>query len=104
MQEALVGSVAVVFLGATLVLAQAGRALGQGGRGPGGGTTILEKAPTNRAIASPEERLNRSLRDMDAKKLETLRLIGGGGFNVNIRRIRTAETHSFIRTRLTPGW
>ena len=91
MQKALVGPVAVVFLGATLVLAQAGRALGQGGQGPGGGTTILEKAPTDRAIAIPKEKLNQYLRDMDAKKLETLRMIEGGKFNVNIRRIRAAE-------------
>ena len=29
---------------------------------------------------------------MDAKKLQTLRMIEGGKFNVNIRRIRNAET------------
>jgi mannose-6-phosphate isomerase-like protein (cupin superfamily) len=57
-----------------------------------GGTTILEQAPTNHAVPIPKEKLNEYLKDMDAKKLATLRLIEGGKFNVNIRRITNAET------------
>jgi mannose-6-phosphate isomerase-like protein (cupin superfamily) len=58
----------------------------------GGSPTIPEQAPTDRAIAIPQERLDRYLKDMDAKKLSTLRMIEGGKFSVNIRRITGAET------------
>ena len=58
----------------------------------GGATTILEQAPTNHAVPIPKEKLNQYLKDMDAKKLATLRMIEGGKFNVNIRRITNSET------------
>jgi mannose-6-phosphate isomerase-like protein (cupin superfamily) len=63
-------------------------ALGQ----DGGRTTTLEQAPTNHTVPIPKEKLNQYLKDMDAKKLATLRMIEGGKFNVNIRRITNAET------------
>jgi mannose-6-phosphate isomerase-like protein (cupin superfamily) len=63
-------------------------ALGQ----DGGGTTILERAPTDHAVPISKEKLNQYLKDMDARKLATLRMIEGGKFNVNIRRITNAET------------
>jgi mannose-6-phosphate isomerase-like protein (cupin superfamily) len=66
----------------TVVLAQSG----------GDGTTILEKAPKDHAIPIPKEKLAHYLEDMDARKLQTLRLIEGGKFNVNVRRITNAET------------
>lgn len=72
-----------------LALAQPSGAQGRGG---GGGTTILEQAPTDRSIPIPKEKLEQYLKDMDAKKLQTLRMIEGGKFNVNIRRITNAET------------
>jgi mannose-6-phosphate isomerase-like protein (cupin superfamily) len=62
------------------------------GRGGGTGTTILEQAPKDHSIAIPKEKLAQYLKDMDAKKLQTLRMIEGGKFNVNIRRITAAET------------
>lgn len=92
------GTIAIIGLGVFLVagqhpVAQAGQAgRGQGRGGQGGGTTILEQAPTNRSIAIPTEKLSQYLKDMDAKQQATLRLIEGGKFNVNIRRIRNAET------------
>jgi len=58
----------------------------------GGGTVIVEQAPKDRSIAIPKEKLAQHLRDMDAKKLQTLRMIEGGKYNVNIRRITDAET------------
>src|SRR3981189_2953327 len=65
----------------------------QGGPGRGEGqTVILEKAPLDHAISIPKEKLAEYLKDMDAKKLQTLRMIEGGKFNVNIRRIRNHET------------
>jgi mannose-6-phosphate isomerase-like protein (cupin superfamily) len=68
--------------------------LAQGGRGQGGEsrTVILEQAPKDHAIAIPKEKLAQYLKDMDAKKLQTLRMIECGKYNVNIRRITAAET------------
>ncbi len=67
---------------------------GGGGRGQGaeGRTVILEQAPKDHSIAIPKEKLAQYLKDMDAKKLQTLRMIEGGKYNVNIRRITAAET------------
>jgi mannose-6-phosphate isomerase-like protein (cupin superfamily) len=80
-----VATIGVVILGAALTLAQ--------GRGNGGGgTTILEQAPKDHSIAIPKDKLAQYLKDMDAKKLQTLRMIEGGKYNVNIRRITAAET------------
>ena len=57
-----------------------------------GGTVIIEQAPTDHAVAIPRETLAQYFKDMDAKKLQTLRMIEGGKYNVNIRRITNAET------------
>jgi mannose-6-phosphate isomerase-like protein (cupin superfamily) len=56
------------------------------------GTVTIEKAPTDHAVSIPKEQLAQYFKDMDAKKLATLRLIEGGKFSVNIRRITDAET------------
>jgi mannose-6-phosphate isomerase-like protein (cupin superfamily) len=56
------------------------------------GATILEKAPMDHSIAIQKEELARYFKDMDAKKLSTLRMIEGGKYNINIRRITNAET------------
>ena len=64
---------------------------GRGGAGDGG-TVILEQAPTDHAVSIPKEKLAQYFKDMDARKLATLRMIEGGKFNVNIRRITNAET------------
>src|ERR1051325_8319373 len=82
-----VATIGAVVLGTALMLAQ-----GRGGREGGGGTTILEQAPKDHSIAIPKEKLAQYLKDMDAKKLQTLRMIEGGKYNVNIRRITAAET------------
>jgi mannose-6-phosphate isomerase-like protein (cupin superfamily) len=87
MQKTAVCLVAAFIAGGAILLAQAG-----GGRGGEGGTTILEHAPTDHSIAIPKEKLDQYLKDMDAKKLSTLRMIEGGKFNINIRRITNAET------------
>src|SRR5689334_19879264 len=81
-----VATVGAVLLGAAFTLAQ-----GRGGQ-EGGGTTILERAPKDHSIAIPKDKLAGYLKDMDAKKLQTLRMIEGGKYNVNIRRITAAET------------
>jgi mannose-6-phosphate isomerase-like protein (cupin superfamily) len=64
--------------------AQAGASAGQ--------TVILERAPTDHTVAIPKETLARYFADMDARKLQTLRMLEGGKYNVNIRRITNAET------------
>ena len=65
-------------------------------RGVSGGaaapTVVLEQAPRDRAIYISKAKLGQYVKDMDAKKLQTLRMIEGGKFNVNIRRITNAET------------
>src|SRR6185503_4652639 len=61
-------------------------------RGGEGRTVILEQAPKDHSIAIPKDTLAQYLKDMDAKKLQTLRMIEGGKYNVNIRRITAAET------------
>ena len=74
------------------------------GRGRGEGqTVILEKAPLDHAISIPKEKLAQYLKDMDAKKLQTLRMIEGGKFNVNIRRITNAET-ALVHPKTVDVW
>jgi mannose-6-phosphate isomerase-like protein (cupin superfamily) len=60
--------------------------------GAGGGVRILEQAPVDRSVNILGDVLSRYLREMDAHKLSTLRMVEGGKFNVNIRRITNAET------------
>jgi mannose-6-phosphate isomerase-like protein (cupin superfamily) len=97
---------AVIVVGGSIGLAQGGQApAGGGGRGQGGEsrTVILEQAPKDHAIAIPKEKLAQYLKDMDARKLQTLRLIEGGTYNVNIRRITNAET-ALIHPKTVDVW
>src|SRR5262245_34363705 len=94
MRTMVIWGAAIVVCGA-VGLAQGGaQAPAGGGRGQGGEgrTVILEQAPKDHSIAIPKEKLAQYLKDMDAKKLQTLRMIEGGKYNVNIRRITAAET------------
>jgi mannose-6-phosphate isomerase-like protein (cupin superfamily) len=89
MRRAVIVCLLALVASGVVTLAQQG---GQAGRGAGRGTTILEQAPTDHSVVIPKERLAQYLKDMDTKKLGTLRMIEGGKFNVNIRRIKDAET------------
>ncbi|HZI80485.1 MAG TPA: hypothetical protein VFD69_13280 [Vicinamibacterales bacterium] len=80
-----IATAGAVLLGAALVMAQ-------GREGGGGGAVILQPAPKDRSVAISKETLAGYLKDMDAKKLQTLRMLEGGKYNVNIRRITAAET------------
>jgi mannose-6-phosphate isomerase-like protein (cupin superfamily) len=82
---------AIATLGA-IALAGIGLLAQGAGREGGAATVILEQAPKDRSIAIPRDTLAQHLKDMDAKKLQTLRMIEGGKYNVNIRRITAAET------------
>ena len=75
-----------------IVSASGAFALAQAGRGEGGGTVILERAPTDHAVTIPLAKLKQYYKDMDGKKQPTLRMLEGGRYNVNIRRITNAET------------
>src|SRR5262245_29226485 len=80
-------------VGFVVVLAIAAVAKSDGQNQPAANqTVIIERAPTDHSTAIPKEKLAQYLKDMDAKKLATLRMIEGGKFNVNIRRITGAET------------
>jgi mannose-6-phosphate isomerase-like protein (cupin superfamily) len=89
MKVTAIATLGAVALGGAMALAQA---QGDGRGGGGTGTVILEQAPKDHSIAIPKEKLAQYLKDMDAKKLQTLRMIEGGKYNVNIRRITAAET------------
>lgn len=58
----------------------------------GGQTVVLQQAPTDRTVAIPKETLAQYFKDMDARKLQTLRMVEGGKYSVNVRRITDAET------------
>jgi mannose-6-phosphate isomerase-like protein (cupin superfamily) len=77
----------VAFGAGRLGLAQSG-----GGQRGNNQTVILEQAPADRSVPIPKEQLGQYLKDMDARQLQTLRMIEGGKYNVNIRRITNAET------------
>ena len=87
---------AVIVVCGSIALAQGGAQApadaGGRGRGGEGRTVILEQAPKDHSISIPKEKLAQHLKDMDTKKLQTLRMIEGGKYNVNIRRITAAET------------
>ena len=94
MGKTAIGAALIVVYG-SMGLAQGGAqapAAGGGRQGGEGRTVILEQAPKDHSIAIPKEKLAQYLKDMDAKKLQTLRMIEGGKYNVNIRRITAAET------------
>ncbi len=53
---------------------------------------VRQEAPTDRAVGFSLSELQADFREMDAEGLSTLRLLEGGTYNVNIRRIRGGET------------
>jgi mannose-6-phosphate isomerase-like protein (cupin superfamily) len=65
-----------------------GKAKGKGE----GAAVVLQQAPLDRTVSIPLENLKQYYSDMDAKKAQTLRMLEGGRYNVNIRRITNAET------------
>ena len=53
---------------------------------------VRQEAPTDRAADFPLAELEAIVRQMDAEQRTTVRLLEGGSYNVNIRRIRGGET------------
>ena len=54
-------------------------------------TTVIEQAPKDHSIAIPTETLARHLKDMDTEQLQTLRLVEGGKYAVDLRRTLDKE-------------
>jgi len=57
----------------------------------GSGVNVRMQAPVDKAADFPLADLQAAYKDMDAKKLLTLRLVEGGKYNVNIRRLTSPE-------------
>ena len=53
---------------------------------------VRQQAPTDRAADFPLAELEAIVQEMDADQRTTVRLLEGGSYNVNIRRIRGGET------------
>lgn len=103
--RATIVTVAVIgIFGAAALAQQAQQAQGgRGGRSGEGQTVILEQAPTDHSVPIPKAQLEQYLKDMDAKHLQTLRMLEGGKYNVNIRRITNAET-ALIHPKTIDVW
>ena len=56
-----------------------------------GGQQVRMQAPVDKAADFPLADLQATYKDMDARKLLTMRLVEGGKYNVNIRRLSGAE-------------
>jgi len=85
-----IGTLPVVAASVLVVTPLQGRS--SQGRPADSPTPIIEKAPTDHAVAIPKAKLAGYYAAMDAKLQQTLRLLEGGKYNVNIRRITNAET------------
>jgi mannose-6-phosphate isomerase-like protein (cupin superfamily) len=71
--------------------AVAGRAWAGGVQAPVRGPSVRMQAPVDRAADFPLSDLQATYKDMDARKLLTMRLVEGGKYNVNIRRLTSPE-------------
>jgi quercetin dioxygenase-like cupin family protein len=81
-------------VGVLWMLVPASSAFAQSGQAASGdsGTVIIQKAPADRSVAMTKEQIAQYFKDLDARQLQTLRMLEGGKYNVNIRRITAAET------------
>jgi mannose-6-phosphate isomerase-like protein (cupin superfamily) len=84
--------IAIVALCGITISIHSGAAQPGQGRGGERGTYILQQAPADRAVDFSLEWLQNEYRNMDAAKRQTTRMLEGGKYNVNIRRITAAET------------
>ena len=94
----------IIYTAAIVTLLSACFAVSQDGPGRSQtGTVIIQKAPADRAVSIPLEKLKNYYGDMDAQKLQPLRMLEGGRYNVNIRRITNAET-ALVHEDITDVW
>lgn len=71
--------------------------------GQRGGPAVRQVAPTDRAVDFTVADLEATFNEMDAKKLATVRLLEGGAYNVNIRRLVGSES-ALIHGKTTDVW
>ena len=64
---------------------------------------IRQQAPLDRAVDFPTAEIDTIIAEMDAAGRATTRLLEGGSYNVNIRRIGNAET-ALMHPRTTDVW
>src|SRR3989442_5734973 len=56
------------------------------------GIVVRQQAPKDKAVDFPLATLQSEFASMDLKNISTVRLLEGGTYNVNIRRLVAAET------------
>lgn len=66
-----------------------------------GALAVRDKAPTDKAIDLTQDDLAAVVREMPGKGLATTRLLEGGYYSVNIRRLTGPETAHLHQTALT---
>jgi mannose-6-phosphate isomerase-like protein (cupin superfamily) len=88
-QASLVSMVGAGLVGAVLSNQISLRAGGQ--QRSGTAPAVRMQAPVDKAADFPLSDLQATYKDMDARKLLTMRLVEGGKYNVNIRRLSGAE-------------
>ena len=71
-----------------------------GGVAVGAQVLVRQQAPTDRAADFPLAELEAIVQEMDAEQRTTVRLLEGGSYNINIRRIRGGET-ALVHPRTT---
>jgi mannose-6-phosphate isomerase-like protein (cupin superfamily) len=71
--------------------------------GQGVGPAVQAKAPIDKAVGFSVAELEATFKDMDARKLATLRLLEGGSYNVNIRRLVGSES-ALVHPKTTDVW
>lgn len=94
-------SIGMLCMAATVL--NGGAVAGQRGQGAGGGTVVRQQAPTDRAVDFTQSALGAEFQEMAAKKLATVRLLEGGAYNINIRRLAGAET-ALVHGKKTDVW
>jgi mannose-6-phosphate isomerase-like protein (cupin superfamily) len=85
-----IGTLAMI--GASLLIVPPLQGRSSQGRPAETPTPIIEMAPRDHVVAIPKAKLAGYFAAMDAKQQQTLRLLEGRKYNVNIRRITNAET------------
>jgi mannose-6-phosphate isomerase-like protein (cupin superfamily) len=94
---AIVGSIVLgtVYLGDVVAQEDGGK-----GRAP----RTLGKASADQAVSVPKSKIEQYAKDMDAAHEETLRIVEGGQFNVNLRRVRKAEARPSTQPKTINVW
>jgi mannose-6-phosphate isomerase-like protein (cupin superfamily) len=72
-------------------------------QGAGGGPVVRRQAPTDTAVDFTQAALKGEFEEMATKKLATVRLLEGGAYNLNIRRLAGAET-ALVHGKKTDVW